>query len=154
MIWHYTVVERLQKILQDGELRPSAQGLPAKEQPALWFSSNPQWDPTVNRLWQDIDGRVMRLNKDQTHVLGGGLARIGVTPDAAPLDWKAFKQVSGISTARAKRIYEEAIHIGARPGEWFASLEPVGRDKWLAVEVWDGEKWVARTDWQKGGGGS
>lgn len=147
MLWHYTVVQRLQQILQDGELRPSAVGVPKKEKPALWFSSNPVWEPSVNRLWQDIDGRVVRLSKDQTHVLGGGLARIGVAPETAPHDWKSFKQASGIATARAQSIYDDAVRIGARPGQWFATLEPVPRGKWLSVEVWENETWMARTGW-------
>lgn len=152
MIWHYTVVERLQRILHEGELRPSSVGVPKKEKPALWFSSNPLWEPTANRLWKDIDGRVVRLSKDQTHVLGGGLARIGVAAEVAPHDWKSYKKASGITTDRAKRIYDEAIRIGARPGEWFAALEAVGSRQWLSVEVWDGETWVARADWQGGAG--
>lgn len=142
MLWHYTAVERLRRILQDGEIRPATQGIPKKQKPAVWFSSNPVWEPSANRLWQDLDGRVVRLSKDQTHVLGGGLARIGVAPDTAPHDWKAYKRLSGISTARAKAIYEEAIRAGARPGEWLASFDAVGRAKWLSVEVWDGDRWV------------
>jgi len=142
MLWHYTVMERLHRILQDGEIRPSTAGIPKKEKPAVWFSSNAAWEPSANRLWQDVDGRVARLSKDQTFVLGGGLARIGVAPDVAPHDWKAYKRISGMATARAKTVYDEAIRAGARPGEWFASFDAVGRAKWLTVEAWDGERWM------------
>ena len=116
VLWHYTVVERLQRILQVGEIRPPSAGGPRHAKPAIWFSSNPVWEPTANRLWRDdIDGRMVRLSKDQTYVLGGGLARIGVARDVAPHDWKAYRHTSGISADDAKRIYDEAVSSGARP---------------------------------------
>jgi hypothetical protein len=82
------------------------------------------------------------MNTVQTHELGGGLARIGVSPEVAVHDWKQFKQLSGISTRAASEIYNRAAHLGSRPGEWFASFEAVPRSAWKAVEVWDGMQWI------------
>lgn len=145
MLWHYTVVERLQRILHSGEIVPPTVGSPRRAKPVVWFSSNPVWEPSANRLWRDdIDGRTVRLSKDQTYVLGGGLARIGVASDAAPHDWKAYRHLSGISADDAKTIYDEAVSAGARPGEWFATFDSVPRAKWLAVEIWDNEQWTAQ----------
>jgi len=143
-VWHYTVVERLQHIFQAGELRPEREGIPRKEKAAVWFSANPVWEPTANRVIRNAAGVRARLTKDQTIVLGGGLARIGVAAAVAPVDWKAFKKQSGISPDRARAIYEEAIGIGARPAEWFATFEPVPRSQWLSVEVWENERWMPR----------
>jgi hypothetical protein len=143
MLWHYTDLQRLQRSLQDGELRPAASGKPSRVKPAVWFSSHPAWEASANRWWHDdVGGRNVRLNKDQTHVLGGGLARIGVAPEVAPHDWKAYRRLSGISAERAKAIYDEAVSAGARPGEWFATFDAVGRAKWLAVEILENENWV------------
>ena len=145
VLWHYTVVERLQRIVHGGEIRPATVGGPKRAKPAVWFSSNPVWEPTANRLWRDdIDGRTVRLSKDQTYVLGGGLARIGVAPDVAPHDWKAYRHLSGISADQAKAIYDEAVGAGSRPGEWFATFDIVPRSKWLAVEIWDNEQWTSQ----------
>src|SRR5574340_288025 len=97
MLWYYTTVKTLHEILGRGELQPERIGRSAKEKPAVWFSSNQEWEPAANMPWEDPDGMAVRLGKDQTYVLGGGLARIGVAPEVAPHDWKTFKQQSGIA---------------------------------------------------------
>jgi hypothetical protein len=140
--WHYTVRQRLDGLLRDGIIKPVTAGLPAGERPAVWFSSNQEWEETANQAWQRPDGTINRGNKESTHLLGGGLARIGVLPETAPHDWKAFKTLSGIKPAKARGMYDAAIGSGARPGEWFVSFEPVPQSQWVAVEVWDGEQWL------------
>jgi len=35
-----------------------------------------------------------------------------------------------------------AYRRGSRPSQWFVSFSPVPSDKWLAIEIWDGKKWV------------
>ena len=144
MLWHYTVVERLNQILADGLLRPAAMGALKGVKPVVWFTTNQDWEPTANRLWQSPTGSWTRLGKDQTIVLFGGLARIGVAPSVAPIDWKAYKDQSGIPPKAANTIYNEAVSVGGRPGNWFATFEPVPRSLWLAVEVWESEQWIGR----------
>ena len=39
---------------------------------------------------------------------------------------------------------DAAIKLGARPGQWFASFAPVPRDKWLAIEVFEDDRWLVR----------
>src|SRR5262249_4007540 len=136
--WHYTVRQRLAGILRDGVLPLATAGLPAGERPAVWFSSNQPWAESANQAWPPPHGTIQPGNKEAAHLLGGGLARIGVLPETAPHDWKAFKALSGIKAAKARAMYSAAIGAGARPGEWFASFEPVPRSQWVAVEVWDG----------------
>lgn len=145
ILWHYLDTERLQAILRDNQIRPTTFGMPGKVKPAVWFSANPEWDPLANRQWRDdLTGRVSRLTKDQTFVLGGGLARIGVAPDAAPHDWKAYRQISGLSAKQAKAIYDDLTSAGARPAEWFFALDSVPRARWLAVETLDVDRWVPK----------
>ena len=140
-LWYYTTARELNEIIISGELKAAAI---AKEKPAVWFSANQQWEPIANMPWRDPRGLPRRLSKDQTFVLGGGLARIGVAPEVAPHDWKAFKQLSGISSKTAKEVYNTAVQSGSRPGQWFASFQSVPRRKWLAIEVLDGDAWVVR----------
>jgi hypothetical protein len=49
--------------------------------------------------------------------------------------------MSGINPDMAKRLYRNAINWGARPGEWFVGFEPIQSDKFLSIELFDGEKW-------------
>ncbi len=146
MLWYYTTVKKLNDLLQAATIEPSTTGGSRKEKAAVWFSANQDWDPAANEPWQAPDGSWQRLSKDQTFVLGGGLARIGIAPATAPNDWKAFKSLSGISPKTAKELYNGAIQTGSRPGQWFAAFEPISREKWLAVEVMEADHWVARGD--------
>ena len=91
-----------------------------------------------------VEGKRGRLTKDQTIVLHGGLARIGVADDVARLTWKEYKEQSGILPKEAKLIYDEAVSLNVRPGEWLATFEAVPREKWLAVEIWDDTAWVSK----------
>jgi len=141
-LWYYTTVKKLDEVVRQGEIRPAKTGLSKGEKPAVWFSANPEWEPAANEPWESPDGTIERLNKDQTFVLGGGLARIGVGRDVAPHDWKAFKRLSGISSKMAKELYQAAISAGSRPVQWFATFETVPRSSWLSIEVLEGEQWI------------
>jgi hypothetical protein len=143
-LWHYTTGQKLGLVLAGGRLQPAAADVPKAGRPVVWFSTNQEWEPTANLLWQGPDGAVERLTRDQTYVLGGGLARIGVRPEVAPHDWNAYKQLSGIAAKLAKQMYDGAIKIHARPGQWYASFDPVPRSAWLAVQILEGNIWVAR----------
>ena len=142
ILWYYTTRNKLGEILAEGSIRPATTGVPSKEKAAVWFSANQEWDPAANLPWQDPGGSQSRLSKDQTYVLGGGLARIGVAPQTAVHDWKAFKRLSGISAKAAKEVYNTAVQAGSRPGQWFASFESVLKSQWLRVEILDGDDWV------------
>lgn len=142
VVWHYTVQERLQHILTEGVIRPAPIAGLHRVKPAVWFTTQSDWDPMANRLWQNPQGRWVRLNKDQTIVLFGGLSRIAVPKDVAPLDWKAYREKSGLPSKVSKAIYDEAVTLGSRPGQWFAAFDSVPREKWLSVELWEEEAWV------------
>jgi hypothetical protein len=140
--WHYTTVPFLRLILLDQAIKQATIGVEPGEKPAVWFSSNQTWEETANKGMVTPYGETVRLNKEQTHKRAGGLARVGVEPDSAPNDWNAFKRLGGIRPEEARRLYVAGLMRGARPGEWFCSFEPVPADKWVAIEVWDGEAWV------------
>lgn len=142
ILWYYTTVRELDEIIKTAELKPAAIG---REKPAVWFSANREWEPIANTPWRDRRGSHSRLSKDQTFVLGGGLARIGVPAEAAPHDWKSYKHLSGISAKTAKEVYNAAVQAGSRPGQWFASFQGVPRSQWLAIEVLEGTDWVTRS---------
>jgi hypothetical protein len=73
------------------------------------------------------------------------LARIGVSPQVANVDWNAYKEQSGVPTKVARALYDAAIKAGSRPRLWYATFASVPRSQWLAVEVWDDELgWVAQ----------
>src|SRR5262249_47542259 len=129
--WHYTVGHRLDSILRDGVIRPATAYVDPGEKAAVWFSVNPVWEETANKLVETSFGLVPGT-KETTHEMGGGLARIGVRPEVAPYDWDAFKALSGVTKKVARALYRAALAAGSRPGEWYVSFEPVLRERWLA----------------------
>jgi hypothetical protein len=145
VLWHYTVMHCLRPILAEGVIRPPTVGLAKKQKGVVWFSASPDWDPSANRWWRSPEGSLVHLTRDQTIVLGAGLARIGVAAEVAQLDWKAYKSQSGVPAKLAKVLYDAAIKAGSRPGLWYATFECVPRSQWRAVEVWDDEGyWAAQ----------
>jgi hypothetical protein len=144
-LWHYTVKNALRQILAEGLIRPASPGLPKGQKGVVWFSAAGDWDPSANRWWRSPEGIAKQLGKDQTIVLGAGLARIGVSPQVANVDWNAYKEQSGVPTKVARALYDAAIKAGSRPRLWYATFASVPRSQWLAVEVWDDELgWVAQ----------
>jgi len=150
-IWHYTIKERLDQILKDRLIKPAVAAVGAHEKPAVWFSSNQSWEETANKVLGDFADLLLLDRKKKTHEMSKGLARIGVASETAPLTWNDFKRLSGIKPKEAKDLYQLAIAIGARIGEWFVSFDAVPAEKWLAVELWDGTNWIP-FDWQSTGG--
>lgn len=140
--WHYTVLQHIIQIDNDGVIKPATAGVPQDEKPIVWFSTNQDWEPTANKCAVNGDGLIIDLNKEQTEMLGGGLVRIGVDAETAPYDWRALKELSGMSGRIAQGLYDAAIACGARPGDWWGTFDPVPRSKWTAAEVFKNGSWV------------
>ena len=141
--WRYTVGVKWRLIVAAGYIRPATAGVPTNEKPIVWFSTNQFYEPTASKDTIEPDGRLSDLGMMGTHRVFGGLVRIGVLPETAPYDWRALKELSGMHPLVAKGLYETALRDGSRPGEWWGTFDPVGADDWIAVEAFDGERWVA-----------
>lgn len=148
-LFHYTIIPKLPAIEETGAIIPATAGVPEDEKPIVWCSLNQEWEETANKMMADNHGNLHSLTKRETHELGGGLARIEVDPKSCPLDWKTFKATSGVQPKMAAALYETAIKSRSRPGDWRGSYEPIGREHWVCIEVYDGEKWRPYTDADK-----
>jgi hypothetical protein len=141
-LWHYTTGEHLTEIMRDGCLRPTAILIDPGEHPAVWFSALQDWEPTASKLLVDTEtDEVRRATMQEMRKLAGGPVRIGVAHDAAPIDWETFKRTSGISRKSARALEIAAADIGSNPRLWFASFDPVPRERWLALEARNGPRW-------------
>ena len=63
------------------------------------------------------------------------LYRIGVLPEAAPLNWTAIRKQSGMSSQIANRLAAAARKWGANPLDWYGSFSPVLESQWQAIEI-------------------
>lgn len=134
--WHYTVWhERMESIILCGKIVPAADYVPPGEAPAVWFSTNPLWEPTSDK----VPGMKGSMIENAEY---GGLFRIEVAPKVAPYDWSAFREASGVDQRDADRMEVAALRVGSNPADWYVSFRPVLRADWLAIEHWDGQEWT------------
>lgn len=147
-IWHYTVGVRLRSILRDKLIKPATAGVPAGERPVVWFTTNPEWEPTANKGVVRY-GKTVWLTRAETEAEGGGLFRIEVAPETAPYGWEEFKRLSGITEREEKRLARRAREWGSDYHDWRVSFEPVGADKWARIETRNRDRWeeVPRDGW-------
>ena len=142
-LYHYTTREALSSILRDKKIKPTEVLIDPNERPAVWCSYNPVWEETANKSFLDpYTNTIIFLNREQTHLMSGGLVRVEVSPSSALYNWTAFKRLSGIS----KKSFESLKKVNHKLGinadsEWRVSFEPIQRNSWLSIEIWDGDEW-------------
>jgi hypothetical protein len=151
MFWHYTHGDKAKSILADGLIRTTAVYIEEKERPVAWFSSEPYWEPTANkmRLPKAVIERGVVSSDDPRRTVGmmelfgqAGIYRFGVAEETAPLTWGDFKSQSGISNRMARGLEKAATDQGAYVDKWRASFEDIPRTAWARVDRFDGDKWV------------
>lgn len=144
VLYHYTSGNVLKKILKQGAILPDKNEPDnEKEIATVTFSSNPVWENTRFRVGKMPDGQLVMLNKKLLQKFDGGLIRIVIPAELAPLDWVALKEKCNLSSAAIKGIYDFALSVGARTRHWFATTENVPESVWLTVEKLDeNDNWV------------
>lgn len=166
IVWHYTLGRNLAAILRARELRPgpSRRG----ECPAVWFSARRDWEPAVGAV--DVDPPPFAPEDEPAALAAylaggvpgllawelaarprptiadlGGLARVGVAPDTAPLSWADYVAAGGIAPSEARACLEVDRGMGSNPEDWRLSLVPVPAARWVKVQVRSGmiagERW-------------
>lgn len=145
LLWHYTTGEKFVAIVEEGLIKPTACRIGPRERPAVWFSTNQWWERTASKILES-GGKLKALSMLETGAYGKGLVRFGVADETAPVSWSQFRTLSGVSPETYRNLARAGKKHGADPREWFASFEPVGKDKWLAVEVFQDAKWMSVDD--------
>lgn len=141
-LFHYTVGTYLPNIIRDGKIKPATAWIDDGEKPAVWFTTNEDWEECCNKCWAEKDGPIRFLSKEETKIAGKGLIRIEVIPEAAPYTLEDFRLLSGISKKSYQSLRRLVRKTGANPErEWRVSFEPVEMDQWLSIEVWNGQEW-------------
>ncbi|HXT60968.1 MAG TPA: hypothetical protein VN699_20175 [Pirellulales bacterium] len=142
LIFHYTLRQHYQGMLRDGAIQPATAYAPQAKRAAVWFTSRADWDPIVNKAIVCADETRRVLNRDELHTIGLGPMRLGVSARVAPLTWHDFKRASGNPPKVSSILVDAAARCQSHPSNWFATFEPVPQSEWLAVEQWDGWRWV------------
>ena len=140
-LFHYTIGQRLPKIVSDGFIdRSRLEGLPT---PAVWVSANPEWENSVVKSIMK-DGARVRLSKEEIHDLGGGLVRLEVSRSLTFHSWTEFVRLAAVTPEMVTWFEESGRERGADPEHWYACLEPIYRKDWVAIAIWNknSSKWL------------
>jgi hypothetical protein len=143
LLWHYTVDKHVNDILRCGYIDVTQLHVYPPEKPMAWFSNDQQWERTVRKSIVTFGGELSPpwgLRQMWQHGVHG--FRIGVLPESAPLNWTAARIQGTIPGKVVRRLLEVADKWGANPWDWYASLVPVHRHEWQAMEVWNGSEWT------------
>jgi len=142
MIYHYTKAIHLPSILAHS-LQPTDALIAPGELPVLWFTTNERWENTV------LSVCAPSLTAAHEAMLPyGGLARIVCHKEVALYRWKELKEIARIPSKIAMGLYSSAIRLGSRPGEWRGTLDAVPVAKFMAIDLYDGEKWISTSNLQ------
>jgi hypothetical protein len=143
IVWHYTTEGKLDDIISSGVLRISQwekkMGFP---KPSLWFSKNPDWEPTATKMAMDENQVPIKLTRQEQYELDG-LGRIAIKYSQELISWAKYRRVSGLDESLLDRMELTGREKGASPSDWFASLKNIYERDWIAIEFWDGNGWVS-----------
>ena len=138
VLYFYTTGNVFKKILKQGAILPDRNEPDnEKETPTVMFSTNPIWEKSRFRVGRMPDGQLIMMSQTLLKKFDGGLIRIIVPADIAPLTWFDIKDQCGMSSTAIKGIYDFAISVGARSSEWFATTKEVPEALWINVEKID-----------------
>lgn len=142
LIYHYTSGSHFPKIIESGVLKVSDwERRNNIEPPALWLSTNPEWEPTATKLIHEA-GQTRQLSKAEQH-LRFGLYRFVLEFRKSTLcSWRKYRFVSNTTDSVYRAMTEHGIRIGANPNEWFASFKNIALDECISCEKFDGESWL------------
>jgi hypothetical protein len=75
---------------------------------------------------------------------GGGLARVQVAVDCAPLTWSQLRRL--VSPAWLALLGGDAGQwVRQHSHRWRATTQPIAMEHWLGVEVWTAPRWRGLT---------
>lgn len=145
MLWHYTIwTGHAELILESGVIRPATELLEEEEKPAVWFSHNEVWERSAAKTpLRNFGGKLKYPSQETEHRDGGGLWRFGVDDETAPHGWGSFLKLSGATNRTRQRIEDAARDARSNVHRLRCTFDEVPRAKWVTVEKWDGQRWVA-----------
>jgi hypothetical protein len=139
-LFHYTNHIRWKMILSDKVIETATLFVPVGQKPVVWFSFRQDWEPTASPGRVE-NGKVRR--ETFAEMVESGLIpyRIEVSPEIAPLNWRAWRKLSGVKSKMVKGLEETAIRWGANVNDWRMTFDAVKSGDWLAVESYSNGAW-------------
>lgn len=131
--YHYTIADRLIKILNSGYLKLCPEKPEPNESRYVWLTTNPEWDRTAFYGYPDdlldSQGRI-RITVDLECI----------NPDKVD---NVFKKLNTIHNYLG--LIESATRVGVRAKDWIVVSEEIKLCSILNIEVWN----VKEKQWTK-----
>jgi hypothetical protein len=139
-LFHYPTYTRLHGILAAQEIKAANLYVQPPEKPVVWFSFRLDWEPTATPM--DKTRPSHQLTFDELAQIDTP-ARIEINLLAAPLDWRAWRKLSGVKSKMVKALEEYALRRNASMADWRMSFEParVADGNWVAIELFVQGEW-------------
>lgn len=146
-LWHYTTTKRLAKIIENRKIKGTSIGVDEKELPAVWLSSNPDFEQAARNETRDRDSDPGRIGATREELFQAGYPPVRIEINRARVrahDWESYKKLSGISEETAAALEQTGTEKGADPSEWYASFQPVplAGGCLFPIEIWNGRQWA------------
>ncbi len=133
-VYHYTIAVKIPRIYQSGGLNVSTGFVTPPEKPAVWFSTNDQWEPSAAKM----NGVTMKAFDLEQHVRLLGMCRFKTNEKLLPT-LREFSRIDhlaemGFTPETATPLALAGIMMDGNPVDWWFSLYKVPLDK-LTFEV-------------------
>lgn len=154
-VFHYTVGPKLPLIAGSRQLLPTGYGLAlsSREKPVLWWSENPQWEPTATKAMSRDGETFFRPSVQEMQTTVGmyrfrldcrnpdGLNKVGIKL----VPWARMQLIAHIDPQEAVVMVSSGVKLGATPAHWWGCLDPVPvsleKSGMLRLEHRPGNRW-------------
>lgn len=146
--FHYTTEGRIDEIINSGEIKLATNSVFSKKEKAVaWVSTNLKWENTASKIISDRSGNLIHLTfEKQIEVLGCG--RIEVQ-EIGLMSWAKLKHEANMDFKAAQGFEKTGLLQGANSNEWYGSLTPIRKSRWIKAEVFKDGEWKLYEDFQK-----
>lgn len=141
--WHYTTGQKYELIKQTETLLPAEAGVEPPEQPILWFSTHPRYEPSALKPIADpATGKIIRLlTLDEMYEMADGLYRFGY-PIAELKCGENLRKAAKMPSIVWRRLGKAAAGLKAAPADWWGYVGSLPLSA-VTVEKMDSNKrWI------------
>jgi hypothetical protein len=152
--YHYTKGCHLAKIVNEGLIRTSKNGLDKKEKPAAWLTRSPLWEVACNiglvtnnhklkvgQVYTSSEVDTVTANNDYMKK-EIGMCRILISESLPVISWAKFKHVSGISLPVYHALDDYSRRKGSPVGKWICTFSGIRKKHWEGIEMYVADQWV------------
>lgn len=141
--WHYTTGQKYDLIKQTDMLFPAEAGVVPPEQPILWFSTHPRYEPSALKPMADPQtGKIIRLlTVDEMYEMTDGLYRFGY-PISELKCGENLRKAAKMPSIAWRRLVKAAAGLKAAPSDWWGYVGSLPLSA-VTIEMMDANKrWV------------